>query len=47
MQLTNEIKYIRNNGNTVNVDEMNKAINGMTGKRTLDFKRYNKIVQFL
>jgi hypothetical protein len=25
----NRQKYIRNNGNAVNVDEMNKAINGM------------------
>ena len=41
----NRQKYIRNNGNTVNVDEMNNAFNGMTEKRTLDFKRYNKIVQ--
>ena len=24
---------------------MNNAFNGMTEKRTLDFKRYNKIVQ--
>jgi hypothetical protein len=38
-------KYIRINGKTVNVDEMNKAFNWMTGKCTKDFKRYNKIVQ--